>query len=306
MWERRICYLVSLVVSLVFYFAYQQWLSWVLLLTVVILPWFSLALSYPAMKAVRLSIRCPGVARLGVPTRSALEITCRYPTPPVDCKIRLVNSLTGERYVGKPGELIPTEHCGRITVTAPRPAVYDYLGLFRRRLPECKPCMVFVLPKPVAGELPQLGSRNDSVLKPKPGGGVAEHHELRLYRPGDELRNIHWKASAKTGKLIYREAMVQTKKGYVLTMSLFGTPEMLDRRLGQLLWTSRALLVQKRPHQVHCLTGQGITAFTVINENTLEEGLRTLLCMPCADTDGLPEQQDAFWQQRIGGDDCEN
>ena len=303
MWERRICYLVTLLGCLVFYFVYQQWFSWLLLLLVAVLPWFSLALSYPAMKTVSVSVHCPGTARVGMPIRTSLQTACRYPAPPVDSRIRLVNSLTGESYVGRPGELVPTEHCGRITITMPRPVAYDYLGLFRRRLPEGKSSTVFVLPTPVEGELPQLGSRNDSVLKPKPGGGVAEHHELRLYRPEDELRHIHWKLSAKTGKLIYREAMEQAKKGYVLTLALSGTPNELDRKLGQLLWTGRALLLQKRPHQVRCLTGKGTVNFTVTNENTLEEGLRKLISMPCAAMDALPETEDVFWQQWIGGDD---
>lgn len=303
MWERRICYLVTLLGCLVFYLLYQQWLSWILLLILVFLPWFSLALSYPAMKAVKVAVHCPAMARVGMPIRTSLQTACRYPTPPVACKIRLVNTLTGERYVGHPGELVPTEHCGRITITMPCPVVYDYLGLFRKRLAEGETCTVFVLPKPVEGEMPQLGSRNDSILKPKPGGGVAEHHELRLYRPGDELRHIHWKLSAKTGKLIYREAMEQAKRGYVLTLALSGTPEQLDRKLGQLLWTGRALLLQKRPHQVRCLTGKGTVSFTVTNENALEEGLRKLISMPCAAGDALPETADVFWQQRIGGDD---
>ena len=239
---------------------------------------------------------------MDMPLRTAIQTKCRFPMPPVDCQIRLVNSLTGERYIGQPGELVPTEHCGKITITTPEPKVYDYLGLFSKELPPCNICTVFVLPKPVEGELLPESSRNDSVWKPKPGGGVAERHELRLYRPGDEIRNIHWKMTAKTGKLIYREAMEQSKKGYVLTLALSGTPEQLDQKLGRLLWSSRTLIGQKRPHRVRCLTGGGVVSFTVINENSLEEGMRKILAMPCAANDTLPEAEDALWLQRIGGE----
>ena len=299
---RRICYLVTLFGCLVFYFIYQQWFSLLLLLTVAMLPWFSLALSYPAMKTVEVAVRCPAVGRMGMPVRTAMQVTCRYPAPPVDCQIRLVNTLSGERYLGRPGELVPTDHCGRITVSATKLVAYDYLGLFQRKLPKIADCTVFVEPKPVQKELSLTGLRNDSILKPKPGGGVAEHHELRLYHPGDELRYIHWKLSAKTGKLIYREAMEQAKKGYVLTLSLYGTPEQLDRKLGQLLWSSRALLAEKQHHKILCHTGKGTVTIQVTNKASLEEGLHKLLALPCVVKQLLPEDADAFWLQEIGGD----
>lgn len=302
MWQRRICYLVTLVGCMVFYLVYQQWFSWLLLLTVLLLPWFSLVISYPAMRSTKIIVQCPAVARVGMPVRTSMRITCSYPAPRTDCKIRLVNSLTGERYVGHPGELVPTEHCGRITITTPRPVVYDYLGLFCKRLPESKSCAVYVFPKLVESEIPVLGRRNDSVSKPKPGGTVAEEHELRLYRPGDSLRHIHWKLTAKTGKLIYREAMEQAKKGHVLTLSLSGTPEQLDRKLGQILWCSQMLISEKRAHQIRCHTGKGVVTLLVTNKNSLDEGMRTLLSMPPADTEVIPESEDAFWVRGIGGD----
>ena len=304
MLKRRIIYLLCLLGSVLFYFLYQQWFSFVLLILVITFPWLSLALSYPAMRAAAVEIRCPGITRLGVPSRSAMQVTCPYPTPPVECKLRLLNNLSGDRYLGVPGELIPTEHCGRITVTVPRCVVYDYLGLFAKKLPEQAARTVYVLPKPVAGELPQTGIRNDSALRPKPGGGLSEHYELRLYRPGDELRSIHWKLSAKTGSLIYREAMVQAKQGYVLNMTLSGTPEQLDKKLGELLWTSRILLREKCPHQLRCLTGKGTVSFSVGSENELEQVLCELISMPCATGENIPETTDAFWQQNIGGETC--
>lgn len=305
MWERRIFYLVVLLGSLVFYFVYQQWLAWALLLTVIFLPWLSLGLSLPAMLSAQVTLRCPGITRVGVPTRVTCDIHCKFPAPPVAGKIRLVNHLTGERYVGSFGEHVPTEHCGKVTVSMVRAVVYDYLGLFSRRLPAQVSCAVVVLPKPVPAELPRLGSRNDSNWKPKPGGGLAENHELRLFRPGDELRNVHWKMSAKTGKLIYREAMEQAKQGHVLALRLSGSPEVLDRKLGQLLWTSRQLLTQKLPHQVRCFTGKGLARFSVTGEDSLEEGLRSLLNGPCVTGGDIPDTEGAFWQHRIGGDSDE-
>ena len=302
MWERRVFYLIALLCGAVFWVVYQKWLAWFLLLTLLALPLFSLALSLFPMGKVKAELRCPGITRVGVPSRSSLRLESKFPTPPVSCKIRLVNSLTGERYVGQVGELIPTEHCGKITIIPEKPRIFDYLGLFSRRLPLQESCSVMILPKPIPGELPKYGKADTCGLRPKRGGGVAENHELRLFRPGDERRNVHWKMTAKTGKLIYREGMEPIKSGFVMTLSLFGTPGELDRKLGQLLWSCRELLRQKQEHKVLCATGKGVLTFIVTNETTLEEMLLTLISSPPAARDILPESRDAFWHYRIGGD----
>lgn len=305
MWQKRLCFWVCLVGCLILYFIYWQWFAFMLLLVVLVLPWLSLALSYPAMRSAAVKLKCPPVSRIGMPAKITMQVQCRFPVPPMDCKVRVTNGLTGESYVGRPGELIPTEHCGKVTVSVYRSWVYDYLGLFRRALPESR-CVCHVMPKTVAAELPPVGQRNDSALRPKPGGGYSEHHELRLYRPGDILRNVHWKATAKTGKLIYREAMEKTRQGHVLTVLLSGTPKELDRKLGQLLWSSRSLLEQKIPHQIRAVSDKGLMTFTINGEHSLEECLHKLIGLPCAQKGAVLPVSDAFWQQTIGGEDHES
>ena len=83
-----------------------------LLVTVALLPWFSLLLSLPAMLTVKAEVRCPKTVRLHMPARSSLVVTCPFPLPQLVCRIRLHNSLTGSRFIGTPGELIPSAHCG--------------------------------------------------------------------------------------------------------------------------------------------------------------------------------------------------
>ena len=46
---RRIVYAAALLGAVVFYWAYREWLSWLVLMLLVFLPWFSLLLSLPAM-----------------------------------------------------------------------------------------------------------------------------------------------------------------------------------------------------------------------------------------------------------------
>ena len=296
-------YLSSLLSCLVFYGFYREWFSWLALMAVVFLPWFSLIISLPAMLTVQAGLRCPETVRMGVPARTALDIFCKFPTPPVTCRIKLHNNLTGHRYVGAPGERIPTNHCGCMTISYDRLFVYDYLGLFCRRLRKGDTARVYIEPKPVPTGLPeQLQSRTVSLWKPKPGGGFSENHDLRLYRPGDDLRSIHWKMSAKTGKLIYREAIEPAQKGYLLTLTLYGDAATMDKKLGQLLWLNHTLLQRNCDHEVQCRTGSGLFSYHVDNFANAQEGLKTLLRSAPAKAEEETAKQNVLWQYHIGGD----
>ena len=300
---RRIAYLGALLACLGFYGFYREWFSWFLLVAVVLLPWISLLFSLPAMLTVKADLRCPEKTRQDLPARSSLQMRSLLPTPPVQCTIRLVNSLTGERFVGEPGERLPTANCGVLTVSYAKLYVYDYLGLFRRRLRADQVSSVLVTPKPVpAPQVAQTEGRTVTRWRPKHGGGLAENHELRLYRPGDDLRHIHWKMAAKTGKLIYREPMEPVQQGYGLNMILSGTPEQMNRKLGQLLWTSHSLLEGGIAHTVRCRTGRGLLQFTVDSNSALDACLQNILAGPPAQGDSVEENAHALWQHTIGGD----
>lgn len=303
MWRRRMLYLVCLIGSLVFYGFYQLWLSGLLLVLCIALPLFSLLLSLPAMLTVKANLRCPESGRIGMPLRTALDITCRYPHPPVDCKIRLVNTLTQTSYRGKPGEKIPTDHCGLFEISFPCFYAYDYLGLFRRKLNHSSQCRVYVLPKAIpGGVLPADTSSVSKLWRPKPGGGFSENYELRLYRPGDNLRHIHWKMAAKTGKLIYREAMEPAQKGCVLSVTLSGDEAALDKKLGNLLYHSQALLSKAQPHYILCATGKGVKSYEVTDINSCEQAFRQMLQGPVTPYDQPPKAENVLWQHHVGGD----
>lgn len=138
---------------------------------------------------------------------------------------------------------LPTNHCGAVTCAVDRGRVYDYLGLFR--LPRRWNCQteLLVLPCPQPPEqLPSLAQLQVLSYRPKPGGGFAEVHELRDYRPGDSPREIHWKLTAKVDHPIVREAQVPNQGPVVLTLDLSGSPGELDSCLDQTCWLAQWLL----------------------------------------------------------------
>lgn len=303
MWGRRIFYLLGVVFCFVFFIFYKEWFSWLLLIGYLWLPVLSLLLSLPAICTVKLQLQAPSQVRAGMPARAGLVCLCPVPAMPIRCRLRLENRLTGESYLGKPGELIPTEHCGLMVMQCRKLYVYDYLGLWRFPKKADVREEILVLPRPLPDDrLPAPEQMPVRAWKPKPGGGLAENYDLRLYRPGDELRQIHWKMSAKVGDLIYREALEPVQKQIVLTLTLSGTPEQLDRKLGRVYGVSGQLLAREAPHLVRCHTGHGLLEWEITDQKSQEQALSALLTGTPTRGEAALVARDALWQCRIGGD----
>ena len=303
MTQRRIVYLTALAASLFFYWAYHAWLSGLLLTAVIFLPGLSLLLSLPAMVSCKVSLQCPDHVTVGTPARAVLDVGCRLPVPLIFGELRLFVPASNKKKRLKPGAFLPTAHCGAFRVRCKRLWVCDYLGLFRLPVRLREDRLVLVRPKAYRPEqLPDLSRYFSGITLPKPGGGYAENHELRLYRPGDSLHQIHWKLSAKTGKLIIREPMEARQDAAVLTMELSGQPELLDRKLGQLLGMSTYLSENGIRHRIFCYTGSGMSIFSISNEQEAQDALDKLLQMPPAEADVLPAYPKAIWRHHIGGD----
>ena len=301
---RRLLYLGCLAGSLVFYFYYQQWMSWVILLSVAALPWISLLLSLPAMLQFRAELEAPAFVLMGDEAEGFLWGLSKLPQPLFQGRILLKNLNTGETRRHDPLKPLPTAHCGGWSITARNVRVCDYLGLFRCKVKQVHSHTMIVRPRPLAmAQSPALRKALAHSWRPKFGGGYAENHELRLYRPGDNLNQIHWKLSAKTGDLILREPMVPNVGRAVLTLDLCGTPEELDRKLGRLQWLSLDLLEQHLPHEIRCLTGSGVIVHFISNEKELTAAMDDILCHPLVSEGTLRERMvGAVWQYHIGGD----
>lgn len=306
MWGRRIGYLAALAGSVVFYLAYREWLAWFGLLFVAGLPWASLLLSLPAMVTTRVMVQCPGAVALGTAFTPCLTYGCPLPVLGIRGRLRLTHGIFGTESREKNGVPLCPAHCGQLDIQPDRVWVYDYLGLRRLRVRRAAGSRILVRPAVVPMErAPDVSRYRDSAWKPKPGGGFAENHELRLYRPGDSLRQIHWKLSAKTGKLILREPQEPLRGLAMVTLELRGTPEEVDRKLGNLLWVSAYLLEQGIAHQVRALTGEGIQAFSVERQEDATRTVDALLAMPCASAEMEPDYGPAAWCCHIGGDSHE-
>lgn len=305
---RRIGYLAALAAATVFYIAYQQWLGWFALVLILALPWFSLALSIPAMVLFTAEPEGPERVPIGVDADLRLMGRCRLPVPPFRGKLRVERIPTGEQWVQKTSLVLPTDHCGGLKVSVDTVWVYDYLGLFRLRVKKIGTRRVLVYPRVLAmKKLPDLEKYLARSWRPKAGGGFAENHEMRLYRPGDSLNQIHWKLTAKTGKIIIREPMIPDRGLILLTMNLRGDAPTLDRKFGRLLWLGQYLLEQSIGFELRVLTGSGIRSWRVDHAQALTAAVDELLCQPPAlEGDLRTREYRASWQHHIGGEPDED
>ena len=122
--------------------------------------------------------------------------------------------------------------------------------------------------------MPELDQDSAITLKPKPGGGYSEEHELRPYRQGDPLNVIHWKLSSKLDETIVREPQLMKRKRITLSVTPKSDRKELENQLDQLLYLSLDLIGKGIPHRI-CF-GAHMEAY-IKDKNSLDEFLFAVL-----------------------------
>lgn len=288
--KNRILYGLFLLAAVVFHSFYTGWFSFFLLMFALLLPVFSLLISLPAMLhatyEVELPVRCfcgqTAQYRLTAQHAAKLPVSC--------CRFLLTvsDAVDGEackqklELAGTLGfvQRVDTRHAGVQTFQLDKGRVCDALGLFSLPLHLPAACAIAVEPEPQEpAELPNLSHFQYRSYHPKPGGGFSEIHDPREYRPGDSLHEIHWKLSAKSDKLIVREAEEPDLGLIVLSFDFSGTRTQLDSTLRQLLWLSGWLIDRGVPHQIDWIEPDSLEPQTksVKTLDDLKSLLNTLL-----------------------------
>lgn len=100
-------------------------------------------------------------------------------------------------------------YCGVYEIECRELLVYDLFGIFARRAECPKAVRVIVMPEEIAVEADiealGLSEEREAYSDPLAGDDVSEIKELRDYRQGDRLSQVHWKLSTKSGELVVKE-----------------------------------------------------------------------------------------------------
>ena len=179
---------------------------------------------------------------------------------------------------------LDTKSSGMLLCTLENVKAYSYLGLLALRPREVDAVGCIVMPRPEApfnmdslDALPPVFLR----FRPKPGGGYAQEHELRPYRPGDGVNAIHWKLSSKTDEMIIREPLEPVDEGTAVLLQ-----GLREADLAHLYWLSLRLCAANIKHSIHF---SGSQVAQVENETDCLRAMRRLLSCPgeaCGDVNG--------------------
>ena len=246
-----IVYVLSLTLSVIFYILYSYWFSWYLLVLVLMLIPFDLLVSLPGMLTRRITLTAPAILKQNSEAKltAALLHTTRFPIRCIKAKLKVrCDDIHARRKIvcgaerGAKYEMrIDTSQSGITSFEIKRYWIVSLFGLFSIPTSANIKAATLILPSPVKPANTVSLPRGDT-LRPKPGGGYSEDHDLREYRRGDPLRSIHWKVSAKHDSLIVREPLVPSLHSRLVHIVKWNDPHERDLTLGRLLWVCDYLL----------------------------------------------------------------
>jgi len=116
---------------------------------------------------------------------------------------------------------IPTHRRGVVSVGPVSVVRGDPLGLFERAHRRDDPIDLFVHPRTIVFDGQSLGFLRD--LEGLPASDLSRDdvsfHALNEYQPGDDLRRVHWRSSARTGVLMVRQYEETRRSHFVIGLS---------------------------------------------------------------------------------------
>ncbi len=120
------------------------------------------------------------------------------------------------------GFTVPTHRRGVVVVGPVVSVARDPVGLLRRERPWTAPVPVHVHPRTVRLDTVLKGALRDveGAVTQELSSSDVSFHALRDYVPGDDRRNVHWRTTARTGRLVVRQFEETRRANLLVLLSL--------------------------------------------------------------------------------------
>lgn len=224
--KRTVIYLIVLLFTLYLFFVYNDTVLSGILVMVLICPFFSALYLAGAGKRIRPDMeRIPAMGEQGKRIRTAVILENRSGLLALhyESRVSVKNEFGGKkrriRFSGmiSPGKKavcwceFETELCGNMELELESVRVYDPMGFFYRKASFRMKARIKVMPafRPMPLEITkktrEFQADSEEYSGERRGDDPSEVYQIREYRVQDHLRDIHWKLSAREGRLMVRE-----------------------------------------------------------------------------------------------------
>lgn len=218
---RRIVCCILIAAAAILYLFSNETVTLALLITAIAVPAASLGLL--RFSGRNISISLEGKAPSADHRNVLLTMTNPdiIPVASVDVEVRCVNKRTGETDVYRISRPLPPKgscetelevipgHAGRYVVSIVSAEIADTLGIWSKKAECSGEERLTVMPEMFDIQLAYTSSaamlENDRYRAHVRGNDPGDITGIKEYVPGDPVRNIHWKLTEKTDKLLVKE-----------------------------------------------------------------------------------------------------
>jgi hypothetical protein len=184
---------------------------------------------------------------------------------------------------------------GRISVILNKMKVCDFLGLFSlsKNINNEKSGLIYPEIYEVKIDMQhqaEINGDGEHYSQTKRGQAVNDIFALREYIPGDEMRKIHWKLSAKQSKLIVRDFGLSLNYPILLLLEIFNnrnenSDKVLDACVKTLVSISQSLIEKGICHNIawYDSASERLIVKEIESEDALEAYLPDLLSIQSYD-----------------------
>ncbi len=267
---RNLPYIITYILCILLFFLgvlfYRQSLLSVLIILFIILPPLSIYLTNIAAKRLEITLECPqvnvcpgGIARytLGVRNPGLIPLlnilvelkyeNLYYPNPGVS-EIVIPAELGKKKEFSLPFDVTKA---GMFSVSIERILVTDFLHLYTRELKSDINVMIPVIPDEERFEntyFPKAAVESEDSEPSAEGELTNDIKQLREYRPGDRLKDIHWKQSARSIDIMVKEYETTSDLYFLILPELESST--LEEGINEFNKTANSLLFMKESFRV--------------------------------------------------------